>query len=91
MATKKPAEKKKEDVTIKRGNVEIKCDRMDLILVDQTPDGIIINLKGGMALNYTDQYMSINVKERIKQAVNHMAGNLEINLDDYNKPAKILG
>jgi len=84
-------EKKKENVTIKKGNVNITCDRMDLILVDQTPDGVIINLKGGLALNYTDQYMPIEVKERIKQAVNHMSGNLEINLNDYLKPAKILG
>ncbi len=84
-------EKKKENVTITKANVTITCDRMDLILVDQTPDGIIINLKGGLAVNYTDQYMPIEVKERVKQAVNHMSGNLEINLDNYLKPAKILG
>lgn len=84
-------EKKKENVVIVKGNVKISCDRTDLILVDQTPDGIVINLKGGLAVNYTDQYMPMNVKEVIKQSVNHMSGNLEINLNNYIKPAKILG
>ena len=36
-------EKKKDNVTIMKGNVKIECDRSDMILVDQTPDGIVIN------------------------------------------------
>ncbi len=80
-----------DSVVIKKGPVTINCFRSDLIMVDQTPDGVVINLKGGLALNYTDQYMEIETKERIKQAVNHMAGNLEIDLGNRRTPARILG
>ena len=81
---------KDDSVVIKKGSVEIKCKRSDLSMIDQTPDGIVINLKGGLAINYTDQYMEILIKEKIKQAIDHMSGNVEINLDNYNQPARII-
>jgi len=81
---------KEQTIRIKKGNVIIKCDRSDLTMLDQTPDGIVINFKEGLSLNYIDQYMHISTKQIIKQSVDHMSGNLEINLDNYKTPSKII-
>jgi len=81
--------KRNQMVTIKKGTILIECKRSDLQMVDQTPDGIIINLKGGISIQYIDQYMEILVKEKIKAAIDHMSGNVKIDLHNYVTPARI--
>ncbi len=80
----------KQKISIKKGNVTITCSRAELTMLDQTPDGIVINFKGGLSLNYTDQYMEIATKQLIKQAVDHMSGNLEIDFNNRRTPARIV-
>ena len=79
-----------DTVKITKGKVVIECTRMDLILMDQTSDGIVMHFKGGLILNYDDQYMPNEVKQRIKQTIDHLSGNIEINLDNYQTPARIV-
>jgi len=81
---------KEQTIRIKKGNVTITCTRSDLTMLDQTPDGIVINFKEGLSLHYTDQYMQLATKQVIKQSVDHMSGNLEIDLDNYRSPSKIV-
>jgi len=79
-----------DNVSIKKGNINISCGRDDLIQVDQSPDGMIFNFKGGISFSYIDQYMPIEVKQQIKGAIDHMSGNVQIDLNNYRTPAKIV-
>jgi len=81
---------KKDQITIKRGKIVIVCDRDELVEVDQSPDGMMFTFKWGITTHYTDQYMPLETKEKIKQAINLLVGgNVLIDLNNYNKPAMV--
>ena len=83
-------EKKKDTITIKKGKIVITCDRDELVEVDQSPDGMMFTFKWGMTNHYTDQYMPIEVKEKIKQAINLLiGGNVVVDLNNYMKPVMV--
>lgn len=77
-------------ITIKKGSVQIKCPRTDLVEVVETADGISFNLKGNLQLYYTDQFMQNPTKLMIKQASDNFPDkNLIFNLDNYRQPALV--
>jgi len=83
-------EKKKDIITIKKGNIVIRCNRDELVEVDQSPDGMMFTFKWGMTSHYTDQYMPIEIKEQIKQAINLLiGGNVVVDLNNYIKPVMV--
>jgi len=83
-------QKKPEKITIKKGEMEFICNRDELVEVDQSPDGMMFTFKWGITMHYTDQYMQLEVKEKIKQAVNLLAGgNVLIDLNNYAKPVMV--
>ncbi|GAG36288.1 unnamed protein product [marine sediment metagenome] len=79
-------------VIIKKGSVEVKLDRNELVEVSPTPDGVVFNFKQGLQLNLIDTNMPIYTKDIMKNAADGFtsaSGNLVFNLVDYNKPAMI--
>lgn len=82
--------KEPEKITIKRGKMVFTCNRDELVEVDQSPDGMMFSFKWGIVVHYTDQYMTLEIKERIKQAINLLTGgNVLVDLNNYNKPVMV--
>lgn len=77
-------------VTIKRGSINISTDRTDLIVIDQTHDGIAFSFKYGIHIQVTDQFMPTETKDRIKAADSLPKGNIIFDLNNYNKPVHIV-
>lgn len=77
-------------VTIKRGTVEVKCNRSDLIEVLETADGIAFTLKGNIQYYFTEQFMQDSTKKMIKQATDNFPGaSIIINLDNPRSPVLV--
>lgn len=77
-------------VLIKRGPIELKCPRSELVEVVETPDGISFTLKGNLQLYFFDQFMQSSTKQLIKQASDNFPNKkLIINLDNPKVPAMI--
>lgn len=74
-------------VTIKRGSMEFKFDRVNLINVEQAHDGVVFNFKYGMIINVTDNYMPLETKQLIKNADTFPNGNIVFDLNNYKQPA----
>ena len=75
-------------VIIKKMGITVEMDRSELIMVDQTSDGVVFNFKHGLFLHYTDSFMPNGAKELMKNSANSFpkAKKLIFNLDNYNKP-----
>jgi hypothetical protein len=75
-------------VVIKKKGITIEMERSDLVMVDQTADGVVFNFKYGLFLHYTDNFMPNGAKELMKNTSNSFpnAKKLTFNLDNYNKP-----
>ncbi len=75
-------------VVIKKKGIVVEMDRTDLVMVDQTADGVVFNFKYGLFLHYTDNFMPFTAKELMKNSSNSFpkAKKLVFDLDNYNKP-----
>lgn len=75
-------------VVIKKMGISVEMDRSELIMIDQTADGVVFNFKYGLFLHYTDNFMPNGAKELMKNSANSFpnAKKLVFNLDNYNKP-----
>jgi len=77
-------------VLIKKGTIEIRCNRSDLVEVEPTPDGAVFKLMQGILLHITDANMPIYTKDLMKNAhTGFTKGDLIFELADYNKPVSI--
>lgn len=74
---------------IKKGGVEIRASKHDLVEVSETPDGVVFSFKGGISVNYIDPYMTSGNKQIIKNTADRFGGNQKIifDLDNNTKPA----
>jgi len=83
----KPVEKKNPKIVIKKGNIDIKMLRSDLIDVAETPDGINFNFTNGMNLYVIDTDMPLATKNVMTNTANSFDGvNLTFDLGNYQKP-----
>ena len=55
-------------VVIKKKGIVVEMDRTDLVMVDQTADGVVFNFKYGLFLHYTDNFMPFTAKELMKNS-----------------------
>jgi hypothetical protein len=79
-----------DKISVKKGSVLIECARTDLIGVDQTPDGVVFTLRGGLLLHVTDTDMPIHTKDMMKNAGDSFQkGHLTFNLESYNIPTSL--
>jgi hypothetical protein len=77
-------------ITIKRGPIELKCPRNELVEVVETADGVSFTFKGNLQLYYTQQFMPDTVKKLMKQASDNFPDkNIIFNLDNPKVPALI--
>jgi len=78
------------EIIIKNGKVRIVADRSELIEVQETPDGVVFNFKGGIVVYKNDQFMSSAVKNIVKNtADNFQANKVIFELDNPKRPAYV--
>lgn len=81
---------KKVFIIIKKGTMELKILRSDLIEVCETHDGVVFNFKNGLQLQYSDQFMPQPMKEILRNTSNHYIDKKIIfDLDNEKQPAMI--
>ena len=79
------------EVIIKVGNTEVKTSTEELIDINETPEGVNFNLKGGLSLFYVDPYMPSSTKQIIKNTADRMRGKkLVFELDNPIQPAMVM-
>ncbi len=77
-------------LTVKRGALEFKIDRDEIISVDETPDGISMKFKGNVLVVIDDMHMPQNVKQRVAGAdIGFKKGNLLFDLNNYQNPVML--
>lgn len=83
----------KEDggtITIKRGFLNVKVPRSELVDVSETHDGIVFNFKGGIQIYYTNNFMQTATKQVIKNTADSFPGKkLIFDLDNPKQPALV--
>ena len=78
------------EAVIKRGNIEIKLNRSDLIEVHETNDGVSFNCKHGVHIYITDPEMPNGTKNIIKNTSQSFEGNkLIFDLNNYVTPVRV--
>lgn len=77
-------------ILIKRGTVEIRSNRSDLVEIEPTPDGAVFKFTQGILLHITDANMPIHTKDLMKNAhTGFSKGSLIFELNNYNKPVTV--
>ena len=78
------------EITVKAGNVKIEASRVDLISVDETPEGVSFSFKGGLQVMYTNPYMPSSAKQIVKNTADTIKEKrLIFELDNAKRPALI--
>lgn len=79
-------------VIIQNKGQEIVLEKDNIMECLETADGIAINLRDGLTLLYSDQFMPSTSKQLIKGTIDHCmesAAKIIVNLQDYSTPARI--
>lgn len=83
---------KASEIEIVVGKTVIKTISDELIEVNETPDGVAFNLKGGLSILFVDPYMPSSAKQIVKNTADRMRGKkLVFNLQDPKMPAMVQG
>lgn len=79
------------EIIIKVGNTKIQSTTEELVEVNETPDGVVFGLKGGLSVIFTDPYMPSSAKQIVKNTADHMKGKqLIFELDNPKAPARVV-
>lgn len=76
-------------ILLKKGDIELKLQKKDVMNIEQTHDGIIFNLTEGLHIYLTDMDMPLTTKEVIINSLRMMGGQLTIDLKNYRQPTRI--
>ena len=79
----------KSVVKIKKGDVEVKFPKDELMKVEPTHDGVVFQLKGGLQVYYAEPYMQNSAKQIISHSVNKMEGIITVDLLNPTSPVSI--
>jgi hypothetical protein len=78
------------EITLKAGNVKVEAGRNDLVSVDETPDGVSFQFKGGLQVMYTNPYMPTSAKQIVKNTADQIKEKkLIFELDNAKRPAMV--
>ena len=78
------------EITLKAGNVKVEAGRSDLVSVDETPDGVSFQFKGGLQVMYTNPYMPTSAKQIVKNTADQIKEKkLIFELDNAKRPAMV--
>ncbi len=87
----KERNKRMAQITIKVGNTKVETTSEELIEVNETADGVVFGLKGGLSILFTDPYMPSSAKQIVKNTADHMKGKqLIFELDNPKRPAMVV-
>lgn len=64
-------------IIIKIGKTVINTTSKELAEVNETPDGVVFEIKGGMSILYTNLHMPSSAKQIIKNTADQMINNME--------------
>jgi hypothetical protein len=80
-----------DTIIIKKGSMKfVETERSNLINAEQTHDGVVFTLKGGIQVYCTDNNMPNHTKDIIKNTSNSFpTANLVFDLANYNKPVVV--
>lgn len=77
------------DITIKKGNSIFTTKRSEFISCNETADGIVFQMKGGILFHYTDNTMNGSTKMNIKLTIDNMIhGNILVDLNNIKNPVQ---
>jgi len=79
------------DIIIKNGDkFVLKVDRSELVQVDETPEGVVFQFKGGVSLMKSDQFMPSSIKQIMKNtADNYPDKKLVYDLGNPKRPVYV--
>lgn len=78
------------EVIIKKGNMELKIDRSEIVQVEETPDGVAFFFKNKFHLIFTDQFMPPSIKSIIKNSADSYHGKkLVFDFDNKRQPVMV--
>jgi hypothetical protein len=78
------------DVIIKKGSMELKIDRNDVIDVEETPDGMSFTFKNKFQLLYVDPFLIPAVKNIMRNTSNSYEGKkLVFDFDNQRSPVMV--
>lgn len=80
------------NIEIKSGETELTLNKNRIIEVLETADGLAFNLKDGLTLIYTNQFMPLTPKQLIKgtiDACNTDGATIMVNLNNPARPVSI--
>ena len=80
-----------DTLIIKKGSMKfVETERSNLIIAEQTHDGVVFTLKGGIQVYCTDNHMPNHAKEIIVNTTNSFpTANLIFDLANYKKPVTV--
>jgi hypothetical protein len=80
-----------DTIIIKKGSMKfVETERSNLIIAEQTHDGVVFSLKGGIQIYCTDNDMPNHTKDIIKNTSNSFpTANLVFDLGNYNRPVVV--
>jgi hypothetical protein len=80
-----------DTIIIKKGSMKfVETERSNLIIAEQTHDGVVFSLKGGIQIYCTDNDMPNHTKDIIKNTSNSFpTANLVFDLSNYNRPVVV--
>lgn len=77
-------------VTIKKGRLELRVPKDELIEVSETHDGIAFNFKRGLQLYQIENFMPVHIKQLISNSINTFGGkNIIVDLDNPKQPVRV--
>ena len=80
-----------DTIIIKKGSMKfVETERSNLIIAEQTHDGVVFSLKGGIQIYCTANDMPNHTKDIIKNTSNSFpTANLVFDLSNYNRPVVV--
>ena len=74
-------------LTIKRQSIVLSFNRTDVVTAQPKYDGVVFQLKHGMTIEFTDQYLPTEAKDLICNSLNSFpTANIQVDFDNYRKP-----
>jgi hypothetical protein len=78
-------------VIVKRGEIVFAEIPVDIIsIVDETPDGVVVNLKDKSFLTIVDTFLPAIAKQKIKASIeNFKKGEIIVDILNHENPVKV--
>lgn len=80
----------KGSIVVKLGNINFEAPRQEVMEVVETPDGLNFHFLGGSFFSYVNQYLSSELKQKIKLTVDrYPTSRVIIDLNNLKQPVLV--